>query len=414
MNRSHLSLKCSIHATSGTGGRMDRIIKPVKVVKRGRYYQLYYYSPDGLRRRLSVGSDERQAQRLAVKFTDWLLEGKDPEREMERTRMVEQQRSITLREFYPSFMEHHGIEVSDSMKESYKTSWNNACRCSNLVDVPIDSITRGLLLEYLNARKIEGRQNKCGKRLGELSNSTLNIEKAFISAMLSFAVEEGRLERNPLLGMKKFKVSPKRDIRITPEQIEELLKEMDKPRTTPNMLRLIRFAYYTGRRLEEIQSLRIENIAFHDLDNLSTYSVRVKGGEWKTFPASEEATEILKTAINRRKEGCVFINPRTGDRYKRSMTTLYKAVRKMGLKDESGKYIGFHCLRNIFASEFLDSGGRAEDAQELLGHSDIRVTQKYITRKPLSWSNLPKLKKLGDPKAKALDTAISKASSEGN
>jgi len=234
------------------------------------------------------------------------------------------------------------------------------------------------------------------------------------SAMLSFAVEDGRLERNPLLGMKKFKVLPKRDIRITPEQVEELLNEMARPRTTPNMLRLVRFAYYTGRRLEEIQSLRIENVVFHDLDNQSTYSVRVKGGEWKTFPASKDATEILKGAMGDRKEGYVFTNPRTGDRYKNAMTTLYKAVRKLELKDARGKYISFHCLRNIFASEFLDSGGRAEDAQELLGHSDIRVTQKYITRKSLSWAELLNLRKSGEPKEKALDNTTSKASSEGN
>ncbi len=44
---------------------MDRIPKPAHVVKRGRKYQLYYYNPDGCRRRLSVGSDYQQADRPA-------------------------------------------------------------------------------------------------------------------------------------------------------------------------------------------------------------------------------------------------------------------------------------------------------------------------------------------------------------
>lgn len=107
--------------------------------------------------------------------------------------------------------------------------------------------------------------------------------------------------------------------------------------------------------------------------------------ETKTFSANEEATELIKAAMGGRKEGYVFHNPRTGDRYKNAMTTLYHAVRKLGFKDESGKYISFHCLRNIFTSEFVSSGGSPEDAKELLGHSDVRVTQGYITRKPLSW-----------------------------
>ena len=78
--------------------------------------------------------------------------------------------------------------------------------------------------------------------------------------MLSGAVEWGDLENNPLRGMKKLKVARKRNIRITLEQVEALLKEMDKPRTTPNRLRMARFAYYTGRRLEGVQSLRMENL----------------------------------------------------------------------------------------------------------------------------------------------------------
>ena len=58
--------------------------KPVRIKKRGKTYQLYYYNPRGERRRLSVGDDYQQAQRLAVKFSDWLMEGKDPEHEMKK------------------------------------------------------------------------------------------------------------------------------------------------------------------------------------------------------------------------------------------------------------------------------------------------------------------------------------------
>ena len=71
-------------------------------------YSLHFINPDGRRRRLSVGKDLQTAQRLSVKFTDWLMEGKDPEREHERTKNREQAHSITIKEFYPKFFERHG------------------------------------------------------------------------------------------------------------------------------------------------------------------------------------------------------------------------------------------------------------------------------------------------------------------
>ena len=64
-------------------------IKPVQISKRGKSYQLYYYSPNGERKRISVGSDQHQAQRLVAKFSNWLMHGKDPEAEIEKAKAEE-------------------------------------------------------------------------------------------------------------------------------------------------------------------------------------------------------------------------------------------------------------------------------------------------------------------------------------
>ena len=52
-------------------------------------YALHYTNPLGKRRRLSVGKKHQHAQRLAVKFSDWLLDGMDPERELEKMKQRE-------------------------------------------------------------------------------------------------------------------------------------------------------------------------------------------------------------------------------------------------------------------------------------------------------------------------------------
>jgi site-specific recombinase XerD len=42
---------------------------------------------------------------------------------------------------------------------------------------------------------------------------------------------------------------------------------------------------------------------------------------------------------------------------------------------ESG---GLHTLRHAFATRYLQKGGNLEDLRDLLGHSDIRTTQRYL------------------------------------
>src|SRR4030042_7016740 len=108
---------------------MDSIIKPVKILRRGHSYQLYFRNHDGLRRRLSVGSDVQQAQSISLKFIEWLLEGKDPEQEMERAKQSEKAKQITLKDFFPEFMERHGKNQSRGMISRYYDFFKNICRC---------------------------------------------------------------------------------------------------------------------------------------------------------------------------------------------------------------------------------------------------------------------------------------------
>ena len=82
-------------------------INTVRIVKT-KYgtYSLHFKNPDGVRRRPSVGKDYQNAQRLAVKFSDWLIEGKDPECEMENALITERSKRISLRELYPIFIDN--------------------------------------------------------------------------------------------------------------------------------------------------------------------------------------------------------------------------------------------------------------------------------------------------------------------
>ncbi|MFC1694135.1 tyrosine-type recombinase/integrase [Candidatus Latescibacterota bacterium] len=338
-------------------------IKTVKVIKRGKSYQLYYYSPRGERRRLSTGIDYQQAQRLAIKFNEWLLYGKNPEIELKKAQLKEQTKAITLREFYPFFMERHGSLQSKNMQELYHYRFNNIGRCPQLADIPISSISKKNMLDYMNLRmKQDG-----------ISSATVNREAAMIKSMLFRAVEWDIIEHNPLQGLKLLPETKKRDVNITMEEASIILSYLNEP-----MSNIVEFAFYTGFRKESILSLRIEDIRFHDLNNTAEVELLVKGGKREVFLVNSHASKVLKRVIINRSEGYVFINKKTKTRYHSINKVFDQAVRKARLNVNGTKF-RFHDIRHVFANTLIRSNVSMEKVRILLGHEDRSTTDRYIT-----------------------------------
>ncbi len=348
-------------------------INPVSI-KKTKYgtYALHYVNPDGRRRRLSVGKDYQHAQRLAVVFFDWLLAGKDPEHELERTKQAEKTKSITIQELFPIFMERHGSLQSKSMQDIYKNSFKNICRCSQIAEAPICSISKGLMLNYMSVRmKNEG-----------VTPATVNREASFMRSMLSRAVDWEILESNPLSGLRLLREAGKRKVNIDPEQIASLINELREP-----VASITELAVYSGFRKENILSLKIEQISFHDMTESGEVELKVKGGKTEVFPIGLQAVSLLKRVIGGRKEGFVFINSRTGTRYNFIHKQFTRAVNKLGLKVGNTKF-RFHDLRHVFATWLHSKGVSLDVLRPLLGHSNRSTTDRYTTVDRLACGNV--------------------------
>lgn len=328
-------------------------------------YSLHFTNPDGRRRRLSIGKDRRYVELLARKFEDWLLQGKNPESEIERAKEKEKRKSITLRDLFEVFLKRHGSTRRTKTLRSYKNSFRNISRCPNLVNEELGLVTKGLALDYMNARKDEG-----------VTSATVNREKALLSCMFSCAVEWEMIDHNPLQGLKSFKESEKRDVDVTNGQISELIDALPD-----SVACIVEFACCTGFRLENILSLRIEDIRFHDLTKTGEVYREVKGGRRILFPLGERAVEVLMRAIGERDEGYVFINPQSGTKYNSIQSSFNKAVKKTGLTALDGTKLRFHDLRHIFSNWLhMDGEGASLDQlRPLLGHKDRSTTDRYVT-----------------------------------
>lgn len=336
-------------------------------------WRLYFHSPSGQRRRLSVGNDLQQAQRIVVRFTDWLLEGKDPEVELAKAQERTASGQLTLREMFPVFMKRHGSTRSPMMQRSYRTSFESFCRCPEIAGVALSTLRKVTVLGHVHARMEQ--DGVCA--------GTVNKDVAFLKCLLSRAVEWDMLERNPLEGLKLFSPGPKREVRLTVEEAGALVAALPGP-----IANVVEFAICTGFRRENILGLRIEAVRLHDLTPTGEVELLVKGGRRELFPLGPAATEVVTRLVGNRREGYVFLNPQTGDRCRSIHKTFDRVVRSLGLTVGDGTKLRFHDLRHVFATWLHREGVSLDKLRFLLGHRDRATTDRYTSVDRLEMGNV--------------------------
>jgi integrase len=325
-------------------------------------WTLDYFNPAGRRRRLTVGS-EQEAQKISARFTDWLLDGKDPEREIELAKRKEGARETTLREFFPVFMERHGDLQGIKTRELYKGFFKNFSRCPRLVDGGLSDITKAKAVEYARLRINQD----------QVSPATANREISLLRNIISRAVEWEILDRNPLSNYRMMKEADKRDVFITPEQVEKLLDLL-----SPALADIVEFAVYTGLRKDNILGLRIEQVMLYDLQKGGEIELTVKGGKRRRKALGSRAAQIIARNTKGRDSGYVFLNPATGSRYTSINRTFDRWVKRLGL-EVNGTKLRFHDLRHITASWLNQRGVSLDTLRHLLDHEDRSTTDRYTT-----------------------------------
>jgi len=336
-----------------------------RIRKRGKRWQIDFINPEGQRRQLTAGYTRESAERRRIKFASWLIDGKNPEIELEKERKEQDLQTITLRELFPVFMDRHGRNRSLKTQESYGNSFGNICRCPQLADARLGTINQATVLDYMNARI----------RQDGVKPATVNREKAFLSVLFTKAVVWGYLDRNSLEGMENFKESKKRDVELNLEQAAQLIEALP----TREVKNIVAFAIYSGLRLEAILDLRIKDVNFLNSGSVSRVLVKDKGGDKAERILSKQATEILRTSMGKRMAGHVFINPRTGKRFHSRMGSFDRAVRKLGLTAMDGSKLRFHDLRHVYGNWLHRAGVSLDELRVLYGHRHRSTTDRYIT-----------------------------------
>jgi len=245
---------------------------------------------------------------------------------------------------------------SNSTQKTYLTEMRQLLQ--SLDDIPADQLTIENLERYLVY---------CLETL-KLSENTLHSR---INA-LKFYYEQ-------VLGREKFFWQIPRPKK--PMQLPKLLNEDEIGRlfnalTNRKHKAMLFTVYSAGLRVSELANLRLRDI---DSKRMQIFIERAKGKKDRYVNLSPILLDILRQYFKNyspRPKDYLFESEQTGTAYPiRTIQQIFSnAKKKAGIRKE----VGIHSLRHSFATHLLEKGVDIRFIKEILGHFDIRTTERYL------------------------------------
>ena len=208
-----------------------------------------------------------------------------------------------------------------------------------------------------------------------LSDATKNRYLAMLRSIFRFAVDHDYCEKDPTRSIKLKREVPVKLYEVNDELINRLAVAVDwleerYPRTSC----LVELLLLTGMRLGEALSLKWGDVDF----TLLQITLRTtKSGRPRHVPISDECSDVLdrlaEVTADFPEDGWLFPSSFGLSHMTRPVRPWKKACRAARLPLS----LRFHDLRHIFASACVKDGIPLYTVQGLLGHSSIRMTERY-------------------------------------
>ncbi|MEN2998339.1 MAG: tyrosine-type recombinase/integrase [Brevinematia bacterium] len=264
-------------------------------------------------------------------------------------------------------------------------------------ELTIESYSRdiGYFLEFIESKGIslEEVNPKVMREFSLYINSTRKLKPSSLRRLLSSVRSFSRfLYKNGLVSKNfgKYIVYPKLPSELPKfldeDEVLSLLSNLEdsvyKSFEVERRVKAIRdiavvfCLYLTGLRVSEVTNLTLSDVNFTS----DVIIVKGKGGKRRLVPMHPVLKEKLKLYLSIRDEIKVkktelfFVgNSRNGGLSIRQIRNLvYKYTSLVGEK------LGPHGLRHTFATHLLNDGNDIRVIQEILGHSSIATTQRYV------------------------------------
>ena len=292
-------------------------------------------------------TDRKLAQAIEAKVRLEILEGSYFDKPVGNNK--------TFRDLMERFMKEHAPKVRTNTRKSYSTYLKHLSSFfgdTNLMSISPKAISRYKVLRMNNG----------------LKPATINRELSMLSTAFNLAIREWEwIKDNPVSRVTKEKENNQRDKWLTVDEERRLLE------SAPEWLsEIIIFALNTGLRQDELLSLewcRVNHL------RKTILIQKTKNGNPKTIPLNKTALNILegRSVVKSVKNDLVFFNSNGKKVINFNLIRAFRRiVKKAGIED-----FRFHDLRHTFATRLAQAGVDLYKISKLLGHKDIKMTQRY-------------------------------------
>jgi len=224
-----------------------------------------------------------------------------------------------------------------------------------------EDIDRDTILDFIIAQQ---------DRNYNISNRTINKYIQTIQQVLRYSCDID-------LTYEKLPVT-KKIIQIVPEPV--ILRIFNYYKSNQHNLILqrnyimFRLFYETGLRLTELLNLKVKDF---DFMNLTIHVKKTKTNTERYVFFSKETSLLLNRYIlSSQLDNYIFIDFATGEILKHY--TIESICQRLSRKLKIDQSISPHKWRHTFATRFITKNGNMEVLRQIMGHSSLKTTQKYL------------------------------------
>ena len=178
------------------------------------------------------------------------------------------------------------------------------------------------------------------------------------------------LQKSPAVGVKLFNIDNRIQRSLDDDEMKRFLSVLANDRNR-SVCQIILFLLSTGARLSEALKAR-----WDDIDTVARVwripASNSKSKKVRSVPLNDSALNVVAQLNTEDNFDHLFINRRSGKPY----TTIHKAFARLAA-DANLKDWTPHSCRHNYASLLVNGGRTLYEVQQILGHSDPKVTQRY-------------------------------------
>ena len=272
----------------------------------------------------------------------------------------EVERGRLFRDVAEDWWEEHEQKVVPTTHQGYSGRYKYALECFG--DTPIKSIA---------AREIQNAINLLASK--KFSKKTVSTQLNIFNMIFNYSILHGDCETNPCSAVQVPKGLPKSKRELPTNEALAVVEKTD--------WLLPFFLLYTGCRRGEALAVRYEDIDrekkvihINKAVGYKNHVPYIKSTKTEAGCRDVILLDKLEKRIPKKKTGLLFPNPKGDVWYESCLDNKWKAWQK-----KNNVNITAHQLRHGYATILFEAGLEPKDAQYLLGHTTIAVTQDIYT-----------------------------------